>query len=314
MIADVTPPAAFDPNSLAEYIEIVFLVNPVEHLSQSELRAYFPSGQGPASAEISLAFAEVERRASFIGKLYPYRIADSGVIRNESDLTPVYDLMLLLSMESTPMRVARDYTESDPLFDAVVREAAAKTLGPEGRSLIFGWPPRDGRPSDFGQAVTWVGEQMGIPDGVLDRPSEEKDAGVDVIAWRPFGDDRTGYPVYLFQNTIRADYASKAREVVPAMWHSWLRFGHLPGVGFGIPFVVPGGDDRWEKVAFSADIVLDRLRIAKEINALTHPFPEIESIRTFNAEQVDQIVNGTLPQPVSVPRPRRQRSPRHGGT
>jgi hypothetical protein len=311
MTGDIAPPATFDRNSLTEYIEILLLVEPVEHLSPSELRSYFPSGQGPAAAQINLAFGEVENRATLVGKPYPYRVSDSGIIRVESDLTPVYDLMTLLSVESTPMRSEGDYTESDPLFDAVVREAAAQALGPEGRALIFGWPPRDGRPSDFGQAVSWVGGQMGIADGVLDRPTEDKDAGVDVIAWRAFGDGRTGYPVYLFQNTIQADYANKAREVVPEMWHEWLRFGHIPGTGFAIPFAVPPGDDRWQKLAFSAGIVLDRLRIAKQLDSVTHPFPELERIRTFNAGQISQIVSGTLPRPVSVRRPRRQRASEH---
>lgn len=311
MIADVAPPAAFDSYSLAEYIELVLLVDPVEHLSQSELRGYFPSGQGPASAQISLALGEMERRAAFVGKLYPYRIEDDGVIRVESDYTAIYDLMSLLSMESTPMRSAGSYNESDPLFDAVVREAAALTLGSAGRSLVFGWPPRDGRPSDFGEAVTWAGEQLGVTDGNLDRPTEEKDAGVDVIAWRPFGDGRTGYPVYLIQNTIRADYANKAREVVPEMWHEWLRFGHMPRTGFAVPFAIPDGDDRWQKISYSADILLDRLRIAKEINSLVGPFPELERIRDFNANQVRQIVDGTLSKPVTVPRPRRQRKSVH---
>jgi hypothetical protein len=311
MIAEVTPPSTFDPYSLAEYIEIRFLVSPVEHLSPPELRSYFPSGQSPSSTEISLAMAEIERRASVTSSAYPYRISDNGVIRIESDLTAAYDLMLLLSMESTPMRTEGDYRESDPLFDAVVREATGRLLGPEGRSLIFGWPPRDGRPTDFGAAVTWVGEQVGIPDGSLDRPTEEKDAGVDVIAWKSFNDSRAAFPVYLFQNTLRADYVNKAREVVPSMWHDWLRFGTLPSTGFAIPFVVPSGDDRWQKLAYSADVVLDRLRIAGLINPLTRAFPELELISAFNAKQIDQIISGSASRSVAVRRPRRQRASIH---
>jgi hypothetical protein len=253
----------------------------------------------------------IERRAVLAENVYPYRISDGGVIRVDSAFTPVYDLMSLISMESTPMRLAGDYTEADPLFDAVVREATAKLLGPEGSSLIFGWPPRDGRPTEFSPAVTWVGEQIGVPDGVLDRPTEEKDAGVDVIAWRPFRDGRTGFPVYLFQNTIRADYVNKAREVVPSMWSGWLRFGSLPKTGFAIPFIGPVGDDRWLTLTCSADVVLDRLRIAELISFASDTFPEFEPIRAFNAKQIEQIINGSASQPVSVRRPRRQRASKH---
>jgi len=314
MIVDIALPVAFDRHTLAEYIEVISLVNPVEHLSPSELRSHFPSGQGPAATEINLAFAEIEQRARSAKGVYPYHISDGGVVRVEALLTPAYDLMSLLSMESTPMRIQGDYTESDPLFDAVVREAAAKFLGSEGRSLIFGWPARDGRPTDFGAAVTWVGRQIGVPDGVLDRPTEEKDAGVDVISWRPFGDRRTGFPVYLFQNTLRADYVNKAREVVPSMWHQWLRLPRLPSTGFAIPFVVPQGDDRWQKLTYSADVVMDRLRIAKEISLLSTGFPELYQIRDFNAKQIEQIITGAGSPPVSVARPRRQRPSKYRDT
>lgn len=311
MTGDVELPITSEPFSLAEYIEVSCLVNPVEHLSPSDLRGYFPSGQGPSSTEISLAIAEIERRAPLAENVYPYRISDGGVIRVESTFTAVYDLMSLLSMESTPMRAEGDYSEADLLFDAVVREAAAKALGPEGRSLIFGWPARNGRPTDFSPAVTWAGEQMGIPDGLLDRPTEEKDAGVDVIAWRPFKDGRTGFLVVLYQDTLRADYVNKAREVVPSMWYRWLQFGTLPKTGFAIPFTIPAGDDRWLKLTYSADVLLDRLRIAGEISSLSEPFRELEQIRAFNTKQIEQITNGSASRPVSIQRPRRQRASEH---
>jgi hypothetical protein len=211
-------------------------------------------------------------------------------------------------MENTPMRIDRDYGESDPFFDAIVREASARLFGDEGQSLVFGWPARDGRPTEFSAAVSWVGQKLGIPDGVVDRPTEEKDAGVDVIAWRPFRDGRTSYPVFLFQNTIRADYAVKVREVEPSMWRDWLRFGTMPSVGFAIPFAIPIGDDRWLKISYTADVILDRLRIAEHINQLRAPFPELDAIRSFNAGQVRLIISGDYEEQITVSRPRRQRA------
>jgi hypothetical protein len=77
--------------------------------------------------------------------------------------------------------------------------------------------------------------------------------------------------VSLFQNTIRADYAVKVREVEPSMWRDWLRFGTMPSVGFTIPFAIPIGDGRWLKVSYTADVILDRLRIAEHINQLRAP-------------------------------------------
>jgi hypothetical protein len=206
-------------------------------------------------------------------------------------MSAVYDFMLLCSIENSPLRLAGNYRIADPLFDAIVREASAEYFGPEGRSLIFSSPAVGGRPKEFSEAVSWVGQQLGISDSDEKRPLDAKDSGVDVIAWRPFGDGRGAFLVILFQNTLRVNYTAKVKEVVSNMWRSWLRFGTAPDVGFATPLAVRGRDDRWDTVAYSADLILDRLRIAA---LMRHRklFPELVDIRAFNAEQLAGIGAG----------------------
>ena len=61
------------------------------------------------------------------------------------------------------------------------------------------------------------------------------------------------------------------REVEPSMWRDWFRFGTMPSARFTIPFAFPIGDDRWLKVFYNADVILDRLRIAEHMNQLRAP-------------------------------------------
>jgi hypothetical protein len=72
---EVAPPAAFDAESLAEYIEIFMLVNATDRLNISELRNSLPSGQRPTDADISFALIELDRRSGIAGDAYPYRVS-----------------------------------------------------------------------------------------------------------------------------------------------------------------------------------------------------------------------------------------------
>lgn len=294
MSPEVAPPAVFDAAELAEYIEMLMLVNGSERLSAAEVSSSLPAGQQPTSAQISFAFLELERRRTCGGSAYPYSVQGRNVARIKSAMSPVYDFMLLCSMEHSPMRTVRDFGVADQLFDAVIREASAQIFGRDGRALVFAWPARDGRPKNFSAAVSWVGQQLGIGDGNGERPTDEKDSGVDVIAWRPFPDGRGGFPVYLYQNTLRIDFTLKAREVEPAMWRSWLdfnTFGLHPNVGFATPFALTDADDRWRTIGYSASPILDRLRIAGLVDQ-RQPFPELSLISEFNAQQLAGIAAG----------------------
>jgi hypothetical protein len=301
MSPEVAAPATFDGEELAEYIEIYMLVNQLDRLSRTELRRSFPANQGPTPAQIDSAFTHMKdcrKRGSIAYPYlvaprsgYPYGVVDEVVVRTESQISPTYDFMLFCSMENAPLRFTKQYGVPYPLFDAIVREASAQYLGPDGRALIFAWPPRGRRPSDFSEAVSWVGAQLGIPDGDMDRPPRAEDAGVDVISCRPFGDGRNAFLIILYQTTTQADFVPKARDVVKAMWQRWLKIGAEPGSGLAIPFAVHRDDDRWQAVADSVNVFLDRMRIT-QIMRDVKPFPELAEIREFNADQLRGIADG----------------------
>lgn len=172
-------------------------------------------------------------------------------------------------MKGTEFRRKVDYGRSDPLFDAVVREAFKTEQGENARAIIFAWPPRGHRPSGFRDAVGWAATQLGVEvRSVGEIPDHYKDAGVDVIVWRPFPDGRIGFQISLIQNTIQQDFGKKPRDVVPTQWHAWLKVGAIPSVGFAIPFSIPDGDIWWHDITNETAVVMDRGRIMHSLRGV----------------------------------------------
>jgi len=305
----VATPTEFDSHTLAEYMEAVLLVEKIDRLTAAETLQRFPLGQRPSSVDIEYALAVISARQNSFGEAYPYTVEDGEAASRTSDGS-LYDFLLIMSLEETPVRRNRDFKRSDPLFDEIVATAFRNYLGGAAQSIIFGWPPREGRPAEFGEAVSWASSMIGVPDGILDRPANWKDAGVDIIAWKPFADGRSGFAVYLVQNTVQLAYSSKPKDVVPSQWLQWIRFGTAPLVGFAVPFSIPLGDEKWLEINLTADVPFDRSRILEFASSLD---PELDSrLRSFNRQQVNEIrtfVPETVRQETRVRKPgRRSRS------
>lgn len=109
--------------------------------------------------------------------------------------------------------------------------------------------------------------RMNVRIGNSYRPPYNKDGGVDVVAWRPFPDGRSGFPVLLVQCTLERDYAHKAGDVDTRVWSGWLALDVDPSTALAIPEVVAAGEE-WNALA-ARTVVLDRIRLAALIGVPT---------------------------------------------
>jgi hypothetical protein len=101
---------------------------------------------------------------------------------------------------------------------------------------------------------------MRVPVGNAYRPPYAKDGGVDVVAWRPFPDGRSGFPVLLIQCTLERNYAHKVADIDVRVWSGWLALDIDPATALAVPDVVAAGEE-WNALA-ARTIILDRIRIA----------------------------------------------------
>jgi hypothetical protein len=310
----VEPPEDHDPHTVAEFIESELLLSGDEYLSFSELRGLHPAGRQLTDDEMSFAIAEIEARERSGGSKYPFTVIDRGVGHDSTEQGELYRFLLLLSIKGTPMRVKADYQRSDPIFDAAVREAFRNIHGKAARSLVFGWPPRDGRPGSFPRAVEWAAEQIGLEMRGGTIPDHKRDAGVDVIVWRPFEDQRSAFTIVLVQNTVQMAFVKKPRDVDPNEWRDWWQIGTAPSVGFAVPFSMPRGDIWWEDVSKAANIVLDRGRIISELDEVdASQWPEWQSLRRFVAEEIKVIrTAGSVQDSLQMTVPKGRRKTKRG--
>lgn len=258
-----------DPYSLAEIIELMLIADQEPFLAASELRTAFPTGNQPSDAQMTFAFNVIADRRAKMGRHYPFRKQRRGIKFASDGPWRLYAFLLLLSFKNTPMRAASAYRTSDPIFDGIVLRAFKRKLGPGTEGLVFGFPARDGRPTNFADAVEWVATRLGV-DLREDKKrisTDKNDDGVDVILWTPFADGDTGYPVILVQNTIQQSFSGKPRDILPDRWREWLRIGAAPVVGFAIPFAVPQGDKRRDDVVAVATYFFDRGRLIENLKA-----------------------------------------------
>lgn len=285
-----------DVHSLAETIELMLIARPERRLALAELRARFPAGNQPSDAEMMLAFGEIERRSNSMGDLYPFTKDGRGVAFDTAKPWELYAFLLLLSFQGTHLRVEKNWPRSDELFDRVALDAVLSKVGAGASGLLFGSPPRDGRPKDFRDAVRWVSQKLGVDlrTAYEKLPDHFKDGGVDIIAWAPFNDQRTGFPIYLVQNTVQFNYVKKPRDVSPSRWRDWIDLGATPLVGFVIPFFVPSSHRWWDEVAAEVSLFLHRPRIMEALQGQDPTkWGYWEEIRTFVAVELDALESKT---------------------
>ena len=243
-------------NKVADWLEVVALVRGVSLGPDAlqEVGAEF----GLSAADVDLGLNTTLRRAALLQGAYPFTIG-SGIAARAGAERYAWTAMLLMSSEA-PTRVGLDISEASIQLERITAEALKALYGRGTSAIRFAWPSEDGRPPEFPDAVRWLAERMRIPVGNAYRSPYKKDGGVDVVAWRPFPDGRSGFPVMLAQVTLERDYVHKAADVDVRIWSGWLALDHAPATALAIPEVVASGED-WNALA-ARTVVLDRLRLA----------------------------------------------------
>jgi hypothetical protein len=259
------PPASRDAETLAEWVETVLVVEDLPSITRVAVRQRFQQGQQPDDVELGMLFSEIARRRGLAEELYPFDVDEDGVeIRRRDDVdATVYDFLLISSLERSPFRQEARFGEMNPAFDLLAREALRVYLGPGTVAVRFSWPTSDGRPEPFPEAVTWLADEMNLPELSKKRNPDKKDGGLDVAAWRPFRDGRPGFAVVLAQVTCEMTYEAKAARIPINQWKGWIEFGSTPSTALVVPFAIPAADERWETLRNADHIILERVRLCE---------------------------------------------------
>lgn len=260
-------PDVDDAYAMADWLEMSMFIARNQQISRVQLSDILVAkiGSTPQELEvpIGLLFAEVRRRRRIVGQPYPF-VIDNTVLKIDGESnSEFYKFLLLISLEDSPMRRTKRYKEIDEIFDKLVCEAAVSYLGKGAKAVRFGWPPSDGRPKDFQKALDWLSTETGIPRGSGVHPPGAKDGGVDVIAWKPFADNRTAFAVALIQCTVQSDWFPKSKDIIDDLWRGRIDTGRDALKSLAVPFVIHKNFDKWDDLRRIVHIIFDRLRLAQ---------------------------------------------------
>ena len=260
---------------IADWLEIAIIASGQKGNTTHKLEGWASSLCGLSDYQVASGLKIIERRSAILKDKYPFEINEYAVVFHAERLNCGYSYLLATSRPSYTANwqsQSPTHEESD-LFEDFVASVLTEYLGSNSHALAFGWPSKLGRPQEFHKAIEWLAGKMGIDPGNAFRPPRRKDGGVDVVAWKGFGDKRSGFPIYLVQCTLQRDFVSKSRDIDLRLWSGWLEMDRDPLVILAVPKTISPGEV-WNEISANA-IVLDRIRLTENCNF--NNSPEIES-------------------------------------
>lgn len=272
------PPGNEDPRELADWLELNALVGRAKQANLDDMTDGLRTGVLGSSAQelppqqadrlegiAASVRAEIQSRVRQAREAYPFRLRGSSLertITNDRCRSSTYAFCLMLSVTSWEQRRRKGYFP-DRIFEEVSCLAAKRYLG--GEALRFGWPRVRGVfPRRFDQAVEKLCVRIGEGTGYRNNyaTGNEKDAGLDVVAWHPI-DERPGKLILFGACATGHNWEQKLVELQPREFcDTYLlgRFALEPSKAFFTPQVMP--QEHWWGYSFKAGMLFDRCRIS----------------------------------------------------
>jgi hypothetical protein len=213
---------------------------------------------------VSDVLNSLRSRERMMGAGYPIAVDGTRIKRKGSwELFPGYSFCLALSLAGSYPEWARtfgqNYTEQGALFEALTAESVAASL--QGWTIHpTGWTRT--RTQRLNRIVADIAQRLGEATGDILRwtNATAKEAGLDLLFYRPFPDGRVGVPVYLCQCASGEGWERKLKAPDLRVWCKIIPFASDPKKAFAMPFTV--SDDDFVRHCNSVDgFFLDRQRL-----------------------------------------------------
>lgn len=239
---------------LCDWVEGSVLFGTDDRLSQREVVSvlcgqHTYDEQDMAANRVADAWLELHRRQRFLGDASPYEF-DGHTLKLRADPwrdATAHSFCVLLSLakwyRDWARQFGKDYTEQGELFEQLTRESVTAQF--TGWSVHqTGWSRSQAKKLDA--VVSDVAGWLGEPKGDVHRWSEASanEAGLDLVCFRPFADDRAGRPAFFFQCASGGDWEEKLHTPRLELWRRLVGFTaqNLPTKAFATPFAFLDAD------------------------------------------------------------------------
>ena len=278
---------------IADWIELAILAGGNKGNTTHKIQKWANDWANLSELQVASGIKVMERRRGLLGPKYPFEVNEFAIVFNQSMELSAYIYLLLITRpaSSVSWQNAIPTQDESDLFEEFVALALKDYLGEPAEAIPFGWPSKFGRPLEFPLAIDWLADKLGLKLGSAFRPPRRKDGGVDVVAWKPFKDRRSGFPIYLVQGTLQKEFVSKSRDIDLRIWAGWLEMDHDPVSILAIPRSIAPGES-WNEITANS-IIFERFRL---VESFKHPLPEaqreyasklVEDFRSFARSQLE---------------------------
>ena len=279
------PSKSDDALELADWLELNALIGTAGQVSLDNLRDALRNGSlgsdlrssreqksvrlEAIAASVRSEIADRKRRTE---SAYPFRLEGSSLeraIRRNSLPLSTYAFCLMLSFVSWDDRkIPRHFP--DRVFEEISCLVARRYI--EGKAIRFGWPRVPSvLPGGFGGAVDKLCRRIGEGAGLKDEftPGGEKDAGLDVVAWKPI-DERPGKLLLFGACATGENWVRKLTELQPQEFcnlYMKANVSPVPSKAFFTPWSIPKAS--WQVYSGRAGVLFDRCRVSRFVPKLT---------------------------------------------
>ncbi|MBW2334092.1 MAG: hypothetical protein JRF06_03180 [Deltaproteobacteria bacterium] len=255
------------------------------------------NNQDFASEIVEDAWSELKRRQSCMGVHSAFSITSSRIERvcDWRDATG-HSFCVLLALakwyRGWAKQFGSDYNEQGELFEKLTKESLERQFS---GWYVYqtGWSRLHSK--KLGEVIDKITDILGELKGSPEIWAEPKanEAGLDLLCYRPFIDNRVGIPVYLIQCASGGNWKDKLKTPDITDWRRYIQFAARPGKAFSMPFALL--DDDFVRYCGKVDgMFLDRCRLLASTGG--------DDDNWISSELKEHIVAWMLPRVSNLPR------------
>jgi hypothetical protein len=204
---------------------------------------------------VDSVIGELERRRNLYGGASPFSV-DGERIRPIVKWKDIPELLMCLIFSLEGVKKKKGVDDGTKLFERLSNEAVKLYLG--GSAEIIGFP--NGK--NLIKQIQSISQKTSESIGHRSPKPKDKDKGVDIIAWKPHGDNRPNQIILLLQCGAGINFSEKKPISIPA-WRDFMHWSANPIPGIMIPHIV--SSEGLNELRDDYNLIFDRVRIYKAV-------------------------------------------------
>ncbi len=215
------------------------------------------SGDDVDEGTVDSIISELIRRSKLYGDASPF-VVEGKCIKPIVNWKKSPEIVMCLIFSIYGVRKRRKRDDGTKLFERLSGEAVMLYL--DGSAEVIGFPDK----KKLEEQITNISLKTCEKKGARCPRPQDKDKGVDIIAWKPHGDKRPNQIILLVQCAAGINFEQK-RSISLVAWSEFINWAVPPMQGISIPCIP--SNDSWIQIRDYYHLIFDRVRIFRAVHS-----------------------------------------------